>query len=103
MGDDAKRGKSATTTFGILIVRRDCPGLNAAIRGVCRAAYDRYGMTVIGIANGYPRPHRRGRAPLAAEDFSGFSREAAPSSGQSGETLQGARKRNTTRRRHRQG
>ncbi|MDR3167839.1 MAG: 6-phosphofructokinase, partial [Treponema sp.] len=36
---------SATKTFGILTAGGDCPGLNAAIRGVCRAAYDRYGMT----------------------------------------------------------
>ncbi|MDR1411155.1 MAG: 6-phosphofructokinase [Spirochaetaceae bacterium] len=45
--------KSVTKTFGILTAGGDCPGLNAAIRGVCRAAHDRYGMTAIGIANGY--------------------------------------------------
>jgi 6-phosphofructokinase 1 len=45
--------KSVTKTFGILTAGGDCPGLNAAIRGVCRAAYDRYGMTILGIANGY--------------------------------------------------
>jgi 6-phosphofructokinase 1 len=44
---------SATGTFGILTAGGDCPGLNAAIRGVCRAAYDRYGMNIVGIANGY--------------------------------------------------
>jgi 6-phosphofructokinase 1 len=44
---------SATKTFGILTAGGDCPGLNAAIRGVCRAAYDRYGMNIVGIANGY--------------------------------------------------
>jgi 6-phosphofructokinase 1 len=44
---------SATRTFGILTAGGDCPGLNAAIRGVCRAAYDRYGMDIVGIANGY--------------------------------------------------
>jgi 6-phosphofructokinase 1 len=44
---------SATKTFGILTAGGDCPGLNAAIRGICRAAYDRYNMTIIGIANGY--------------------------------------------------
>ncbi|MDR3338066.1 MAG: 6-phosphofructokinase [Treponema sp.] len=44
---------SVTKTFGILTAGGDCPGLNAAIRGVCRAAYDRYNMTIIGIANGY--------------------------------------------------
>ncbi|MDR2375353.1 MAG: 6-phosphofructokinase [Treponema sp.] len=44
---------SVTKTFGILTAGGDCPGLNAAIRGVCRAAYDRYGMNIVGIANGY--------------------------------------------------
>ncbi|MDR2739504.1 MAG: 6-phosphofructokinase [Treponema sp.] len=45
--------QSATKTFGILTAGGDCPGLNAAIRGVCRAAHDRYGMIAVGIANGY--------------------------------------------------
>ncbi|MDR3171300.1 MAG: 6-phosphofructokinase [Treponema sp.] len=45
--------QSITKTFGILTAGGDCPGLNAAIRGVCRAARDRYDMTIIGIANGY--------------------------------------------------
>jgi 6-phosphofructokinase 1 len=48
-----KNKKSATKIFGILTAGGDCPGLNAAIRGVCRAAYGRYGMTIVGIANGY--------------------------------------------------
>jgi 6-phosphofructokinase 1 len=45
--------KSVTKTFGILTAGGDCPGLNAAIRGVCRAAYDRHNMSALGIANGY--------------------------------------------------
>jgi 6-phosphofructokinase 1 len=40
-------------TIGILTGGGDCPGLNAAIRGVCRAAHDRYAMNILGIANGY--------------------------------------------------
>ena len=44
---------SVTKTFGILTAGGDCPGLNAAIRGVCRAAMSRYNMKVIGIADGY--------------------------------------------------
>jgi 6-phosphofructokinase 1 len=44
---------SVTRTFGILTAGGDCPGLNAAIRGVCRAAQSRYGMAIVGIANGY--------------------------------------------------
>jgi len=44
---------SVTKTFGILTAGGDCPGLNAAIRGVCRAATGRYNMKVIGIVDGY--------------------------------------------------
>jgi len=44
---------SVTKRFGILTAGGDCPGLNAAIRGVCRAAYERYDMQIIGIANGF--------------------------------------------------
>ena len=44
---------SITKTFGILTAGGDCPGLNAAIRGVCRAASSRYNMKVIGIADGF--------------------------------------------------
>ncbi len=72
MGDGTKKGKSATKTFGILTSGGDCPGLNAAIRGVCRAAYDRYGMTVIGIANGYRGLIDADARLLRPEDFSGI-------------------------------
>ena len=40
-----------TKRIGILTSGGDCPGLNAAIRGVARAAYDRMeGVEIIGIA-----------------------------------------------------
>ncbi len=40
--------------IGILTSGGDCPGLNAAIRGVARAAYERFpDAVVVGIANGY--------------------------------------------------
>jgi 6-phosphofructokinase 1 len=64
--------KSATKTFGILTSGGDCPGLNAAIRGVCRAAHDRYNMTVIGIANGYRGLIDGDARLLKPEDFSGI-------------------------------
>ena len=35
--------------IGILTAGGDCPGLNAAIRGVGKAALGRYGIEVIGI------------------------------------------------------
>ncbi len=64
--------KSATKTFGILTSGGDCPGLNAAIRGVCRAAYDRYNMTIIGVANGYRGLIEGDARLLRPEDFSGI-------------------------------
>jgi len=63
---------SVTKTFGILTAGGDCPGLNAAIRGVCRAAYDRYGMKILGIANGYRGLIDGNVRPLHPEDFSGI-------------------------------
>jgi 6-phosphofructokinase 1 len=61
-----------TKTFGILTAGGDCPGLNAAIRGVCRAAYDRYGMTIIGIASGYRGLIDGDGRFLKPDDFSGI-------------------------------
>jgi 6-phosphofructokinase 1 len=59
-------------TFGILTAGGDCPGLNAAIRGVCRAAYDRYHMTILGIANGFRGLIEGDLRPLHPGDFSGI-------------------------------
>ncbi len=39
--------------IGILTSGGDCPGLNAAIRGVARSAIDQYGMRVIGFRDGF--------------------------------------------------
>ena len=64
--------KSATKTFGILTAGGDCPGLNAAIRGVCRAASGRYNMKVIGIADGYRGLIEGDFRELKPEDFSGI-------------------------------
>jgi 6-phosphofructokinase 1 len=69
------RRESVTRTFGILTAGGDCPGLNAAIRGVCRAAYDRYHMNILGIANGYRGlidGNEGAVRPLRPEDFSGI-------------------------------
>ncbi len=40
-------------TIGILTSGGDCPGLNAAIRGVAKAATGTYGIEVIGILDGF--------------------------------------------------
>ena len=46
-----------THCIGILTSGGDCPGLNAAIRGITKAAISEYGIHVIGILDGF-----RGRA-----------------------------------------
>jgi 6-phosphofructokinase 1 len=63
---------SVTKTFGILTAGGDCPGLNAAIRGVCRAAHDRYGMRIIGIAEGFRGLIEENTRILKPIDFSGI-------------------------------
>jgi 6-phosphofructokinase 1 len=63
---------SHTKTFGILTGGGDCPGLNAAIRGVCRAAYDKYNMNILGIANGYRGLIEGDARFLTPKDFSGI-------------------------------
>jgi len=39
--------------IGILTAGGDCPGINAAIRGVGKTAISEYGMTVLGISSGF--------------------------------------------------
>lgn len=39
--------------IGILTSGGDCPGLNATIRGVARAAYELFDAEIVGIRNGY--------------------------------------------------
>ena len=63
---------SVTRTFGILTAGGDCPGLNAAIRGVCRAASSRYNMKVIGIADGYRGLIDGDTRELSLDDFTGI-------------------------------
>ena len=50
----------------------DCPGLNAAIRGVCFAAHDRYQMKIVGIANGYRGLIDEDYKVMEPKDFSGI-------------------------------
>ncbi|MCL2380211.1 MAG: 6-phosphofructokinase [Treponema sp.] len=63
---------SVTRRFGILTSGGDCPGLNAAIRGVCRAALSRYDMKVTGIAGGYRGLIGGDARELRLEDCSGI-------------------------------
>lgn len=43
----------AMKKIGILTGGGDCPGLNAVIASVVRTAYNKYGLEVVGIKNGY--------------------------------------------------
>ena len=45
--------KSKAKCIGILMAGGDCPGLNAAIRGVAKAAINEYGIKVIGFQDGF--------------------------------------------------
>jgi len=63
---------SVTKRFGLLTAGGDCPGLNAAIRGVCRAAHDRYDMEIVGIANGFRGLIYDDTKVLNPDDFSGI-------------------------------
>jgi len=63
---------SVTKRLGILTAGGDCPGLNAAIRGVCRAAHDLYDMEIIGIAKGFRGLIYDDTKVLKPEDFTGI-------------------------------
>jgi len=58
--------------IGILSAGGDCPGINAAIRGVGKTAIVRYGMEVIGIANGFSGLVDLETVPLNEEVLSGI-------------------------------
>ena len=45
--------ETKTNCIGILTSGGDCPGLNAAIRAITKAAINEYDMTVIGIMDGF--------------------------------------------------
>lgn len=48
-----KKQMAITRKIGVLTSGGDCPGLNAAIRGVAKTAMLKYGMEVIGISSGF--------------------------------------------------
>lgn len=66
---------SKVKRFGILTSGGDAPGLNAAIRAVCRTAKIQYGMEAIGIHNGYRGLVTGDMAPLESEDLVGLLTE----------------------------
>ncbi len=64
--------KTSVKTVGILTSGGDAPGLNAAIRGVCRSGMINYGMKFIGIKNGYRGLVNEDAFPITSENISGI-------------------------------
>ncbi|HEY3446994.1 MAG TPA: ATP-dependent 6-phosphofructokinase [Myxococcales bacterium] len=67
MGRDSKN-----RCIGILTAGGDCPGLNAAIRGVAKAAIAEYGMKVIGVLDGFRGLVENRTVPLDGHAVSGI-------------------------------
>lgn len=63
--------KSQTKSIGILTAGGDCPGLNAAIRGVAKAAMH-YGIQVHGILDGFRGLVENRSIPLDSRSVSGL-------------------------------
>jgi 6-phosphofructokinase 1 len=62
--------RSKTNSIGVLTAGGDCPGLNACIRGVAKAAIH-YGIKVIGIQDGFRGLVENKTVPLTDHDVSG--------------------------------
>jgi len=58
--------------IGILTAGGDCPGINAAIRGVGKTAIVKYGMKVIGISDGFTGLITKEYTELSEHDLSGI-------------------------------
>jgi len=58
--------------IGILTSGGDCPGLNAAIRGVARAAYELFDAEIVGIRNGYGGLIEGEYQEMSKKQFSGI-------------------------------
>ncbi len=67
-----RMAKSQVKKFGILTSGGDAPGLNAAIRAVCRTAKVQYGMDAVGIRNGYRGLVEGDMFELKSEDLVGL-------------------------------
>jgi 6-phosphofructokinase len=58
--------------IGILTAGGDCPGINAAIRGVGKTAIVKYGMKLIGISDGFTGMINKEYRDLTESDLSGI-------------------------------
>jgi ATP-dependent phosphofructokinase / diphosphate-dependent phosphofructokinase len=66
-----RRLPSQTRCIGVLTSGGDCPGLNAAIRGITKAAIQDYGIKVVGILDGFRGLVENRTIPLEFENTSG--------------------------------
>lgn len=64
--------KSSGMRIGILTAGGDCPGINAAIRGVGKTAIVKYGMELIGISDGFTGLITKEYRELTEKDLSGI-------------------------------
>jgi len=64
--------ESRTRCIGILTAGGDCPGLNAAIRAITKAAIQDYGIKVLGIEDGFRGLVENRVRPLHYNDMSGM-------------------------------
>jgi ATP-dependent phosphofructokinase / diphosphate-dependent phosphofructokinase len=64
--------KSKGMRIGILTAGGDCPGLNAAIRGVGKTAITEYGMKVFGFSSGFTGIIKNEYIELFEHDLSGI-------------------------------
>jgi len=64
--------KSNSMTIGILTAGGDCPGINAAIRGVGKTAIIKYGMNLFGISDGFTGMINKEYHELTEKDLSGI-------------------------------
>jgi len=64
--------RSSGMRIGILTAGGDCPGINAAIRGVGKTAIVKYGMTLIGISDGFTGMINKDYTELTEKDLSGI-------------------------------
>jgi ATP-dependent phosphofructokinase / diphosphate-dependent phosphofructokinase len=58
--------------IGILTAGGDCPGINAAIRGVGKTAIVKYGMKLVGISDGFTGMINKEYRELTESDLSGI-------------------------------
>ncbi|SKB79627.1 6-phosphofructokinase [Alkalitalea saponilacus] len=64
--------RSKKMRVGILSAGGDCPGINAAIRGVGKTAIVEYGMDVVGIINGFSGLVEKQTISLSESQLSGI-------------------------------